>query len=85
VSTPWAAVVVTLALLAVGVDALAPSVPHGTGLVAAILSRRQLTAATLPVDPEVSLSVRAFLRGEPSLPRADAGALAAATAGKESE
>jgi hypothetical protein len=67
------------------VHALVPSVPHGTGLMSATLNRRQLVAATLPVDPEVSLAVRAALRGEPSPPRADAGALAAATAGKESE
>jgi hypothetical protein len=67
------------------VHALAASVPHGTGLMSATLSRRQLVAANLPVDPEVGLAVRAALRGEPSLPRADPGVLVAATAGKESE
>ena len=65
------------------VHALAPSVPHGTGLMSAKLTRRQLTAATLPVDPEVGLAVRAALRGEPSLPPAETGVLAAATAGRE--
>jgi hypothetical protein len=63
------------------VHALAPSVPHGTGLMSATLTCRQLIAPTLPVDPEVSLAVQAALRGEPSLPPADAGALAAATGG----
>jgi len=47
------------------------------------LTRRQLTAAALPIDPEVGLAVRAALRGEPSLSAADAGVLAAAAAGKE--
>jgi hypothetical protein len=62
------------------VHALAPSVPHGSGLMSARLTCRQLTGATLAVDPEVGLAVRAALRGEPSLPPADAGTLAAATA-----
>ena len=63
------------------VHALAPSVAHGTGLMSGKLTCRQLTAAKLPVDPEVGLAVRAALRGEPSLPPAAAGTLAAATAG----
>jgi hypothetical protein len=67
------------------VHALAPSVPHGTGLMSAKLTRRQLTAATLPVDPEVGLAVQAAMRGEPSLPRAVTATLAAATAGQEDE
>jgi len=62
------------------VHALAPSVPHGTGLMSGKLTCRQLTAATLPVDPEVGLTVQAALRGEPSLPRAVTTTLAAATA-----
>lgn len=67
------------------VHALAPSVPHGTGLMSEKLTRRQLTAVTLPVAPEIGLAVRAALRGEPSLPAPDTGILAAATAGKENE
>jgi hypothetical protein len=65
------------------VHALAPSVPHGTGLMSAKLTCRQLSAATLPVDPEVGVAVRAVVRGEPSRAPADAGTLAAATAGEE--
>lgn len=65
------------------VHALAPSVPHGTGLMSAKLTCRQLTAARLAVDPEVGRAVRAVLRGEPSLPPADAATLAATTAGEE--
>jgi hypothetical protein len=65
------------------VHALAPSVPHGAGLMSEKLTRRQLAAARLPVDPEVGLAVRAALRGEPSLPPDDAGTLAAATATEE--
>jgi hypothetical protein len=65
------------------VHALAPSVPHGTGLMSERLTFRQLTAATLPMDPGVGLAVRAALRGEPSLPPADAATLVAATAGGE--
>jgi hypothetical protein len=65
------------------VHALAPSVPHGTGLMSAKLTCRQLTRPTLTFDPEVGLAVRAALRGEPSLPPAGAGTLAAATAAEE--
>jgi hypothetical protein len=65
------------------VHAVAPSVPHGTGLMSASLTRRQLTVGSLPFDPEVALAVRAALRGDPPLPRPDTGVLAAATAGKE--
>jgi hypothetical protein len=64
------------------VHALAPSVPHGTGLMAEKLTCRQLTRPTLTFDPEVGLAVRAALRGEPSLAPSDAGTLAAATAGE---
>jgi hypothetical protein len=64
------------------VHALAPSVPHGTGLMSEKLTHRQLTAGKLAVDPEVVLAVRAALRGEPSLLPDDAAALAAATAGQ---
>lgn len=67
------------------VHALAPSVPHGTGLMSGKLTRRQLTAATLSVDPEVGLAVQAALRGEPSPHPADTAVLAAATAGAKIE
>jgi len=62
------------------VHALAPSVPHGTGLMSATLTRRQLTDPGLRVDTEVGLAVQAALRGDPSAPRPDTGVLAAATA-----
>jgi hypothetical protein len=71
------------------VHALAPSVPHGTGLMSAALTRRQLTATSIPYDPEVALAVRAALRaalrGEPSLPPAATGVVAATAAEKEVE
>jgi hypothetical protein len=47
------------------VHAVAPSIPHGTGLTAAILTRRELRALTIPVDPEVALAVQAAVRGNP--------------------
>jgi hypothetical protein len=62
------------------VHALAPSVPHGTGLMSASLSYRQLSAVSLPFDAEVGLAVQAALRGDPLGPRPDTGVLAAATA-----
>jgi hypothetical protein len=62
------------------VHALAPSVPHGTGLMSATLTRRQLTDPGLRVDAEVGLAVQAALRGDPSALRPDTGVLAAATA-----
>ncbi len=65
------------------VHALAPSLSHGTGLMSASLTRRQLTAPTLPFDPRVGLAVRAALRGEPSLPPAGTGVIASAAAEKE--
>ena len=65
------------------VHAVAPSVTHGTGLMAASLGRRQLTAAKVTFDPEVGLAVRAALRGDTPFPRPDAGVLAAATAAEE--
>lgn len=65
------------------VHAVAPAVPHGTGLMSASLSRRLLTAASIPFDPEVGLAVRAALRGDTPLSRPDTGVLAAATAGEE--
>jgi hypothetical protein len=67
------------------VHALAPSVPHGVGLMSASLTRRHLTAASIPVDPEVALALQSALRGEVLLPRPDTGVLAAATEAEETE
>ena len=47
------------------VHAVAPSVPHGTGLTAANLTRNQLRAPTLGIEAEVALAVQASLRGNP--------------------
>jgi hypothetical protein len=57
------------------VHALAPAVPHGTGLMASRLDRRTLTAPSIKVDPEVGLALRRAL----ALPQA-AGAAAASDA-----
>ena len=65
------------------VHALAPSVPHGTGLMSAELTRRQLTASSLPFDAEVGIAFQAALRGDPFGPRPDTGGLAVATASEE--
>jgi len=62
------------------VHALAPSVPHGTGLMSASLTYRQLTAPSIPIGAEVSLGVQAALRGDPFGPRPDTGVLAVAAA-----
>ena len=43
------------------VHALAPAVPHGTGLMASRLDRRTLTAPSIKVDPEVGLALRSAL------------------------
>jgi hypothetical protein len=59
------------------VHALAPSVPHGTGLMSAALTYRQLTAPGIPFETEVGLAVQAALRGDPLGPRPDRGVLAA--------
>jgi hypothetical protein len=59
------------------VHALAPSVPHGTGLMSAALTYRQLTASSIPFEAEVGLAVQAALRGDPVGPRPDTGVLAA--------
>ena len=61
------------------VHALAPSVPHGTGLMSAMLSYRQLTASSIPFDAEVGLAVRAALRGDPPGSPPETGVFAAAT------
>jgi hypothetical protein len=62
------------------VHALAPSVPHGTGLMSALLTYRQLTAPSIPFETEVGLAVQAALRGDPLGPSPDTGVLASATA-----
>jgi hypothetical protein len=67
------------------VHALAPSAPHGKGLMSEKLTRFQLTANRLAVDPEVGLALRAALRGEPSLPPAGTAVLAATTTGRKRE
>lgn len=59
------------------VHALAPSVPHGAGLMSAALGRRQLTAVSIPFAPEVALAVRDALGSDTPLPRPDTGVLAA--------
>jgi hypothetical protein len=56
---------------------VAPSVPHGTGLTAANLTRRQLRSPTITVDPEVALAVQASLRGSPVFAPPAASLLAA--------
>ncbi len=65
------------------VHALAPSVPHGTGLMSSALTRRQLTAPSIPFDPEVALVLQAVVRGDVAPTRPEAGVLAASTAGEE--
>jgi hypothetical protein len=62
------------------VHALAPSVPHGSGLMSAELTVRQLTASKIPFDAEVGLAVQASLRGDPLAPRPDKGVVADAAA-----
>jgi hypothetical protein len=65
------------------VHALDPKIPHGGGLMSERLTRRQLTAASICFEPEVAFAVRAALRGDPVVPRADAGLLAAEAASRE--
>jgi hypothetical protein len=51
------------------VHALAPSLPHGSGLMSARLDRRMLTAPSIAVDPQVGLALRAAILGAaPALP-----------------
>lgn len=47
------------------VHVLAPSLPHGRGLMSGNLTRRQLTAPSIPVDPEVTVALRAALEAGP--------------------
>jgi hypothetical protein len=62
------------------VHALAPSVPHGGELMAARLTRLQLTAASLSVHSGVARAVRETLHGGPVAPPPDRGVLAAEAA-----
>jgi hypothetical protein len=48
------------------VHAVAPWIPHGTGLMAEQLRRADLTAARIAVSPDVALAVREALRGVPA-------------------
>jgi hypothetical protein len=65
------------------VHALAPAVPHGTGLMSATFTRRQLTAPSIRCDPAVGLAVQAALRGGLPVSRPDSGVIVAATAAEE--
>jgi hypothetical protein len=48
------------------VHVLAPTLPHGSGLMSESLTRAQLTAGSIAVGHEIALAVRAALRGEPA-------------------
>ncbi len=48
------------------VHVLAPTLSHGSGLMSESLTRAQLSAASIAVGHEVTLAVRAALRGEPT-------------------
>lgn len=61
------------------VHALAPALPHGSGLMSGSLSRQHLTQASLPVDADVALALQAALRGDPLFEPARAALLAAET------
>ena len=45
------------------VHAMAPSLPHGSGLMSARLDRRTLTAARIAIDPQLGLAVRTAILG----------------------
>ena len=51
------------------VHALAPELPHGSGLMSARLDQRMLTAPTIAIDPQVGLAVRTALAGAPPAAR----------------
>ena len=59
------------------VHVLAPSLPHGRGLMSECLTRRQLTASSVPVADGVGPAVRAALMSGPSLVPPDRTVLAA--------
>jgi len=60
------------------VHARVPSIRHGTGLMSGSFSRRQLTAESIPFEPEVAFALQAALRGEPVFAPPGTGVLAAA-------
>lgn len=49
------------------VHAVAPAVPHGRGLMSTCLTRKQLTAFSLPMDAGIAVAVQAALRGQPAV------------------
>ncbi len=67
------------------VHALAPGVAHGEGLMASRLTRRDLTASSVPVAAEVISAVHNALAGVPDSPRLGSGLLAVEHATKEQQ
>ena len=65
------------------VHALAPGVAHGEGLMASRLTRRDLTASSVPVTPEVISAVHNALAGVPDSPAPGAGLLAVEHAARQ--
>jgi hypothetical protein len=65
------------------VHALAPSLPHGSGLMSARLDRRTLTAPRVAVDPQVGLALRAALLAKAPAARPSATILAVESTYKE--
>ena len=59
------------------VHARVPSLAHGSGLMSSVLSRRQLTAGSIPFEPEVAFALQAALRGDPVFAPPGTGVLAA--------
>jgi len=64
------------------VHSLTPGMPHGKGLMSARFTRQQLTAARMPIEPEVALAVRSALRGETARAR-EVGLLTTGVAAEE--
>ncbi len=62
------------------VHAVAPELPHGTGLMSARLDQRMLTAPSIKIDPQVGLAVRAALVAAPPAARPAETILAAESA-----
>jgi hypothetical protein len=67
------------------VHAVIPSVSHGTGLMSESLSYHQLTAASIPVDRELALALRAALRDDRVVAPSGAGVLAANARAQDEE
>jgi len=65
------------------VHAVAPGVPHGSGLMAPRLDQRMLTASRIGLDPEVGFAVRAALRGAGLPPGPAAAEILAAESGRQ--